>query len=278
MMLKPSTDDTMRYGNLLIASLRSLASLHDMIARINYNLNFKTHCEELRQLRFKPSTSFIVPTRNEAFYLPRLLASINYITNMCRVPVEVIVADYKSVDGTPEIARKYGAKVIEVDRPGVGYASYISTLKAKGDIIIRTDADVFMTPSAILEVVKLFNSNAKKLIVTVGHIYYPLELFTNIMAYLYDRYLRKPYNTTGYFIAFKREIVEKLNFNPRLRANDDWDFGARASRLLGLNSLHYNWWIAVLVSPRLLKKKGYVRYIMEGLSIIRTTPTPYSQL
>ena len=160
----------------------------------------------------------------------------------------------------------------------MGYASHIGTLEAKGDIIIRTDADVFMTPSAILEVVKVFNNNPKKLVATVGHIYYPLELSTNIMAYIYDRYLRKPYNTTGYFIAFKRQIVDKLNFDPRLIANDDWNFGARALELLGLNSLHYNWRVTVLVSSRLIKKKGYLRYIMECLGIIRIIPTPYSQL
>ena len=43
------------------------------------------------------------------------------------------------------------AKVVEVDKSGVGYVSYKGVLNAKGDIIIRTDADVIMTPSAIRE-------------------------------------------------------------------------------------------------------------------------------
>jgi hypothetical protein len=151
-------------------------------------------------------------------------------------------------------------------------------LSAKGDIVIRTDADVIMTPSAVYETIKIFTNSSKKLVATVGHIYYPFELTTNLIAYLYDRYVRKPYNTTGYFIAFKKEITTKLIFNPHLKANDDWDFGFRALKLLGLNRLHYDYHVAVLVSSRLVKKKSYSKYLLENLGIIKTIPKPYSQL
>jgi glycosyltransferase involved in cell wall biosynthesis len=264
--------------NYAIALFKALTSLKQMFERITFNLNFGYHCEKLRQLNNKPLISFVVPTRNEARYLPRLLTSINYITQVCRVPAETIVVDYRSKDGTPNIAKKMGAKVIEVDKPGVGYASYVGVLSAKGNIVIRTDADVIMTPSAVYETIKIFTNSSKKLVVTVGHIYYPFELTTNLIAYLYDYYVRKPYNTTGYFIAFKKEITTKLNFNPHLKANDDWDFGFRALKLLGLNWLYYNYHVAVFVSSRLVKKKNYSKYLLENLGIIKTTPKPYSQL
>jgi glycosyltransferase involved in cell wall biosynthesis len=106
--------------------------------------------------------------------------SINYIAQVCRVPFEIIVVDYMSTDGIPDIARKMGARVIEVDKPGVEYASYVGVLSAKGDIIIRTDADVIMTPSAIYETTRVM-SNSEKLVVMVGHIYYPFESVTNPM-------------------------------------------------------------------------------------------------
>jgi glycosyltransferase involved in cell wall biosynthesis len=249
-----------------------------MFERITFNLDFTYHCEKLRLLDSKHLISFVIPTKNEAGYLPRLLTSINYIAQVCKIPIETIVVDYMSIDGTPDIAKKMGSKVIEADKPGVGYASYVGVLSAKGDIVIRTDADVIMTPSAVYETIKIFTNSSKKLIATVGHIYYPFDLTTNLMAYLYDRYVRKPYNTTGYFIAFKKEITEKLNFNPHLKANDDWDFGFRALKLLGLNRLHYNYHVAVLVSSRLIKKKNYSRYLLENLGIIKTIPKPYSQL
>jgi glycosyltransferase involved in cell wall biosynthesis len=195
--------------NYAIALFKALTSLKQMFERIAFNLNFGYHCEKLRQLNNKPPISFVVPTRNEAKYLPSLLTSINYITQVCRVPAETIVVDYRSKDGTTNIAKKMGARVLEVDKPGVGYASHVGVLNAKGDVVIRTDADVIMTPSAIQEIIKVFMDNPEKLIATVGHIYYPLDLTTNLVAYLYDCYIRRPYNTTGYFIAFKKIVVER---------------------------------------------------------------------
>jgi glycosyltransferase involved in cell wall biosynthesis len=249
-----------------------------MFERIAFNLNFEYHCRRLREIDDKPFISFVVPTRNEARYLPKLLTSINYITQVCKVPIETVVVDYRSEDGTPDIARKMSAKVVEIDKPGVGYASYVGVLSTRGDIIIRTDADVIMTPSAIQETIKVFMNKPEKLVATVGHIYYPLDLTTNLTAYLYDRYIRKPHYTTGYFIAFKKEVTSKLNFDPRLKANDDWDFGFRALKILGSSRLHYNYYTATFVSSRLIKKKGYLKYLLENLGIVKAIPKPYSQL
>jgi glycosyltransferase involved in cell wall biosynthesis len=136
--------------NYATALFKAPTSIKQMFERIAFNLNFGYHCEKLRKLNNKPLISFVVPTRNEARYLPRLLTSINYITQVCRGPAETIVVDYRSEDGTPDIARKMGARVIHVDKPGVGYASYVGVLSARGDIVIRTDADAIMTPLAIL--------------------------------------------------------------------------------------------------------------------------------
>jgi len=121
-------------------------------------------------------------------------------------------------------------------------------------------------------------NNHEKLVATVGHIYYPLDLTTNLVAYLYDRYIRESHNVTGYFIAFKKKVASKLSFDPRLKANDDWDFGFRALKILGSSRLYYNYYVAVFVSSRLIKKKGYLNYLLENLGIIRTIPKPYSQL
>jgi len=245
-----------RYVPYFVALIRALATFRDMLKRINYNLDFERHCKMLRQLSDKPFLSFIVPTKNEALNLPKLLLSLKYITDVCGVTGEVIVVDYMSTDGTPYIAKEMGAKVISVDRPGVGYASYVGVLNAKGDVIIRTDADVVMTPSAIYHVVKELSESSAKAVATVGHIYYPIDLTTNLFAYLYDKYVRRPYNTTGYFIAFKRSLAEEVNFDPNLKANDDWDFGSRAYKTLGMGKLYYHYYPAVLVSSRLLRGKN----------------------
>jgi hypothetical protein len=129
-----------------------------------------------------------------------------------------------------------------------------------------------MTPSAIQETIKVFMDNPEKLIATVGHVYYPLDLTTNLVAYLYDCYIRRPYETTGYFIAFKRSVVERVNFNLKLRVHEDYDFGRRAYEIFGLRSMYYNPFVAVLVSARLIRKKGLGKYLLDWLGI------SYSQL
>ena len=51
--------------------------------------------------------SIIVPARNEAHNLPTLLASLNALKP---APLEVIVVDDHSSDGTGDIARSFGAR------------------------------------------------------------------------------------------------------------------------------------------------------------------------
>src|SRR5256885_16577902 len=63
------------------------------------------------------SVSVIVPTWNEAKYLPALLASL---TNQTRAPLEIVVADSGSTDGTQDLAEARGAFVVEGERRGAG--------------------------------------------------------------------------------------------------------------------------------------------------------------
>jgi GT2 family glycosyltransferase len=93
----------------------------------------------------------------------------------------------------------------------------------------------------------------------VSHLYYDGSFFMNLMAYLYDKYWRKPWETTGHFIAVRKEFYRKVQFNPEIILDDDWEFGWRAknsdAKILRLEN-------SVLVSARRIKKTGLFRYIM----------------
>ncbi len=54
---------------------------------------------------------------------------------------EILVVDNGSVDGTGELARKAGARVICEPRRGYGYAYLMGFKEAKGDIVCTFDAD-----------------------------------------------------------------------------------------------------------------------------------------
>ncbi len=82
------------------------------------------------------TVSGIVPTRNEAPNLPRLLAELPPVH-------EVIVVDGHSIDGTPDVARRLRSDVRVIEQPGVGKgdAMRAGLAAATGDISVFIDAD-----------------------------------------------------------------------------------------------------------------------------------------
>lgn len=79
--------------------------------------------------------SLIVPTHNEADGIKRLLQSLPSIID------EVIVVDWASTDGTPEVAERLGAQVAIEPERGYGRAYRRGIKQATGDVIITMDAD-----------------------------------------------------------------------------------------------------------------------------------------
>jgi glycosyltransferase involved in cell wall biosynthesis len=86
--------------------------------------------------------SVIVPVRNEARNLPRCLESLREVT-------EVYVIDSQSTDRTTEIARSFGAKVVQFYYHG-GWPKKrqwaLSALPFVSDWILLLDADEIVTP------------------------------------------------------------------------------------------------------------------------------------
>ena len=54
---------------------------------------------------------------------------------------EIIVCDNNSVDGTAELAKRAGAKVVHEKRQGQGYASIAALKAATGDLVFLTESD-----------------------------------------------------------------------------------------------------------------------------------------
>jgi glycosyltransferase involved in cell wall biosynthesis len=89
--------------------------------------------------------SVIIPTRNEAQSIERVLADLprDLVT-------EVIVVDSSSNDGTPEIAAKMGARVIQEPRRGYGRACLTGIASAESpDVIVFLDGDYSDRPSEL---------------------------------------------------------------------------------------------------------------------------------
>jgi glycosyltransferase involved in cell wall biosynthesis len=89
--------------------------------------------------------SVIIPTHNEAQAIGHVLADLppGLVT-------EVIVVDSNSNDGTPEIAAKMGARVVQEPRRGYGRACLTGLAAADSpDIVVFLDGDYSDRPSEL---------------------------------------------------------------------------------------------------------------------------------
>jgi glycosyltransferase involved in cell wall biosynthesis len=89
--------------------------------------------------------SVIIPTRNEASAIGRVLADLpsDLIT-------EILVVDSGSTDGTPEIAAKMGARVVHEPRRGYGRACLTGLAMADApDVVVFLDGDYSDRPAEL---------------------------------------------------------------------------------------------------------------------------------
>lgn len=93
-----------------------------------------------------PVCDLVLPCRDEAPALTALLP---------RVPDDfaVLVVDNGSVDGTAEVARRLGARVVREDRPGYGAAVHAGVLAATRDLVAVMDGDGSFDPAELLPLV-----------------------------------------------------------------------------------------------------------------------------
>lgn len=89
--------------------------------------------------------SVIIPTHNEAQAIERVLADLPV-----HLVTEVIVVDSNSNDGTPEIAARMGARVVEEPRRGYGRAC-LTGLAATNfpNVVVFLDGDYSDRPSEL---------------------------------------------------------------------------------------------------------------------------------
>ena len=89
--------------------------------------------------------SVIIPTHNEALAIERVLGDLPW-----NLATEVIVVDSNSNDGTPEIAARMGARVVQEPRRGYGRACLTGLTAANSpDLVVFLDGDYSDRPSEL---------------------------------------------------------------------------------------------------------------------------------
>ncbi len=197
--------------------------------------------------------SIIIPTKNEARYLPTLLASIQSQTLQ---PIEIIVADAHSTDGTDEIARKAGCRVVDGGMPGPGRNRGAAV--ATGNLLLFLDADVELTDPFFLEkAVQEFEQRNFDFATCDVH---PLsdKLIDKVFHGFYNRYVRilAPFHphAPGFCILARRAKHELIHgFDESITFCEDHDYAVRGSHVGTFGILRS---VSVPVSVRRLERDG----------------------
>jgi glycosyltransferase involved in cell wall biosynthesis len=88
-----------------------------------------------------PELSVVMPCLNEADTIAIVIEKAQRAIGANGINAEIVIADNGSTDGSQEIARKLGARVIAVDQRGYGAALMGGINAARGTYVMMGDAD-----------------------------------------------------------------------------------------------------------------------------------------
>ena len=103
--------------------------------------------------------SVIIPAYNEEALIHRTLDSLR--KQDYPGPIEIIVVDNNSSDGTARVAEAWNVTVVREDRKGYIYALKCGFEHASGEILLTTDADTVVPPHWVSTLVQAFEEDAE---------------------------------------------------------------------------------------------------------------------
>ncbi|MHA1938040.1 MAG: glycosyltransferase [Candidatus Thorarchaeota archaeon] len=106
--------------------------------------------------------SIIIPTNNRAEFLADTIKSIQSLEDLER-NIEILVIDNASTDNTGEIVEEFQAisqyplRYFREEKIGLHFSRHTGAIKARGEILIFIDDDVFLNPGWLSAVLNAYN-------------------------------------------------------------------------------------------------------------------------
>ncbi|MFP6665159.1 MAG: glycosyltransferase family 2 protein [Deltaproteobacteria bacterium] len=126
-----------------------------------------------------PRLSVIIPTRNRAAHLAKLLHSLDQVTEPA-IAWEIVVADNGSSDGTSRLLADWrrsggGRAVVRVDQPGKSRAVNAAIATSSGEVLCFLDDDITVEPAWLCAVWEHFERRPNA-VAAQGAILWPAEV------------------------------------------------------------------------------------------------------
>jgi glycosyltransferase involved in cell wall biosynthesis len=191
------------------------------------------------------TVSFVIPVKNDASGLERCLLSIGRLER-AGADLEVLVIDNGSIDDTPAVATRWGARVLSIPNQCVSALRNTGVRQARGELLAFVDADHELSHAWLSAALETLESSPD--IGAVGALYSPPESPTWVQR-VYDALRghvpgRKEVEwLASGNLCVRRAAFEAISgFDTTLEACEDVDFCHRLRaagwRLLSDDRLH----------------------------------------
>ena len=106
-----------------------------------------------------PLVSVVIPAHNEGAYIGKCLTCVQKAAERIKPQeVEVIVVANRCTDDTVEIARTFGAVIVENEAKCIAAVRNAGCAIAQGEFLVTIDADSWMHENALVEVCEFLHS------------------------------------------------------------------------------------------------------------------------
>ena len=183
-----------------------------------------------RTSTYTPHISIIIPSYNEARSIEQKivnLESLNYSGT-----IQYLFIDSGSTDGTQDILTKYRDKfdiILQPERKGKANALNQAFKKATGELVVLTDANSWLKPNSITNLITVFSD--PQIGGAVGNLYIPKISATESLISDYFRLFRNNIRAieskvdsvsffSGELCAFRRHLIASISENT---ISDDLD-------------------------------------------------------
>jgi glycosyltransferase involved in cell wall biosynthesis len=219
--------------------------------------------------------SAVIPTWNESEWLPGLLRNLQEFDQIA----EVVVADSNSSDGTRELAKHFGARVVQGGRPGMGRNAGAAC--ASHGFLLLADADAAIPRAALDRAEQTLAADSG-----VAAVHFPIfpigaSVFVRLCYRIMDLYIRAASflgvgQGVGTCIAVRKESFMKVGgFKEELGVGEDTDFLRRLSRV---GAVRYDRTVPVGTSSRRFQIENPVIFAGKTLmwTVLRLLGAPFS--